>query len=154
MQYLRRTIPLALLLLVACSGAEGENAVETDDLTGLYVGQGEGRQKDRICMVSASSGAVRFGIVTLEPDRAACSGIGRVERTGEQLRLIMGGDENCTITATMNETQIALAATVPESCSYYCSPAGRLAGKTFTKADDTREVALRTADLVGNRLCR
>lgn len=153
MVYPKSAIALLLPLLAACSGSGGENEVDTDKLTGLYLGEGEGRQQDRICMLRQPSGTVRFGIVTLERDRAACSGLGRVERSGTGLRLIMTGDEDCTIRAKIEDGTIAFPAAIPASCSYYCSPEGILAGKAFRKTEDTARAALRAADLVGNSLC-
>lgn len=151
MRYLKPAILFLLPFLAACTGSD--ESVRTDDLTGLYLGEGEGKYQDRICMVAAPSGAVRFGIVTLERDRSACSGLGRVEQAGAELRLVMAGEEECIVRARMDGTKIALLAAGPGSCSYYCSPGARLAGKAFEKTGDTAEAALGAADLVGNSLC-
>ncbi|MDP4538491.1 hypothetical protein Q9K01_02495 [Qipengyuania sp. DY56-A-20] len=159
MPYLRITAPLLILLLAACGGKEAVDPVGTAELTGLYLGDGEGKQQDRICMVKAPSGAVRFGIVTLELDRAACSGIGRieqgrVEQSGAELRLVMAGEEDCVVPASVSGTRVTLAASVPEGCSYYCGPGAMLAGKSFEKTQDSLEGAMSADDLVGNPLCR
>ncbi len=154
MPYLRLTAPLLMLLFASCGDTEVEDPVGTSNLTGLYLGEGEGKQQDRICMVTAPSGAVRFGIVTLEPDRAACSGIGRVPQAGDELRLIMAGDENCELRANVADTRVTFPASVPEGCSYYCGPDATLAGKSFEKTDDSLEGAMSADDLVGNPLCR
>lgn len=153
MSYLRRSIPFLFPLLAACGGLEDGSDVGTRDLTGLYLGEGKGKQQDRICMVTAPSGAVRFGIVTMERDRAACSGIGRVKRQGAEVTLIMGGDEDCAIRATIEGVRIKFPASISDSCTYYCSAGATLAGKRFEKTEDTAEAALRAADLVGDPLC-
>lgn len=153
MAHAKRMIPLLFLALAACRGAGEDRAVGTSELTGVYLGAGEGRQQDRICMIEVPQGDVRFGIVTLEPDRAACSGLGRVERSGANLQLIMEGEEPCVVPGTLNGTRVVLASVVPESCNYYCGPTASLAGKAFRKTEDTTEAALLAADLVGNSLC-
>lgn len=154
MPYPRFATPLMILLLAACGGTEAEDPVGTDEITGLYLGEGEGKQQDRVCMVEVPSGTVRFGIVTLEPDRAACSGIGRVEQTGTGVRLIMVGEQDCAVRASVAGTWVSLTASVPEGCSYYCGPGATLAGKSFEKTDDSLEGAMSADDLVGNPLCR
>ncbi len=65
----------------------------------------------------------------------------------------MAGDVDCAIDAEMEGTRVTFPATVPDGCSYYCSPAATLAGKAFEKTGDTAEDALRASDLVGNPLC-
>lgn len=149
-----RCTPLLLLsLLAACGGSDEDARTATADLTGLYVGQSEDGQRDRLCMRTAPSGAVWFGIVAMGPDRAACSGLGRVGREGDLLRLAMAGDAECALSATMKGTKLHFSARVPESCAYYCSPTATLAGRSFEKTGDTAESALEAKDLVGNPLC-
>ena len=149
---MRRATLLLFPLLAACGGDEGAQ-IETADLTGLYHGEGEGEQRDRTCVVTDPSGFVWFGIVTMGPGRAACSGIGQVEHNGDAVRLAMAGDEECDISARMEGTHLVFPATVPDSCAYYCSPGATLAGKRFEKTGDTAEAAMQAADLVGDPLC-
>lgn len=159
---MRPAILFPLLLLTSCGGGEGNEtagsdsrgvAVQTADLTGLYEGQGEGERLNRICMISRSSGAVSFGIVTWKSGSGTCSGAGEVTRRGEVLRLAMSGGEECVIEARMTSTQIAFAPSLPETCAYYCGPGATLAGETFEKTGGTAEAAMRATDLVGDPLC-
>lgn len=159
---MRPAILVPLLLLSSCDGGGGnetagsnsrESAVQTDDLTGLYEGQGEGERRNRICMISRSSGTISFGIVTWKSVSGTCSGAGEVTRRGDVLRLAMSGGEKCVIEARMTGTQIAFASSLPETCAYYCSPGATIAGETFEKTGGTAEAAMRATDLVGDPLC-
>ncbi|WP_126172927.1 hypothetical protein [Altericroceibacterium xinjiangense] len=144
---------ILLLALTACSTEGPDEPVQTAELTGFYEGQGDGERRAWMCMVSAPSGPTSFGIVTLGPGEAACSGAGEAAVQGEVLNLAMTGDEECVIQARITGDQVAFPATLPESCAYYCSPGASLGGKTLEKTGGTAEDALNAADLAGGRLC-
>ena len=162
---MRHAILCLLPLIAACGseGGEGEigslqnrngaEPVQTAELTGLYQGQVEGEQDDRMCMISDPSGITVFGIVTSNAEGAVCSGTGEASRDGDTLRLVMTGDEKCVIDASFAGTRVTLSQSVPDGCAYYCGEGATLAGETFDKTGGTADDAMRAADLAGDPLC-
>lgn len=155
-----RSSLIPILLLAGCGSGDPGNdsaaadratraAVQTATLTGLY--QSAAGQPSQLCIVDSGTGEARFGLVT----RASgdCSGAGTALRQGGVLRLAMAGDERCTIEARIHGTQVALPATLPPGCSYYCAPGARMAAAAFDKVGGTAEDAMRARDLAGDPLC-
>ena len=124
---------------------------QTATLTGLYE-SGAAPQRNQMCAVDAG-GRARFGLVVWSSPNESCSGNGIATRTGNTLRLIMQGDEACTIDARIEGTRVAFPPNVPAGCAYYCSRGGRLAGAAFDKTGGTEADAARAQDLIGDRLC-
>ncbi|HEX8623356.1 MAG TPA: hypothetical protein VF718_15415 [Allosphingosinicella sp.] len=117
-------------------------------LTGLYEG-GTGAQKNQLCL--ADKGAeTEFGLIVWGANLHSCSGAGVAVRSGERLTLRMTGDETCAIEATLKGGTIALPATLPTGCAYYCGARASLAGASFTRAGDDVKKA---TDIAGDPLC-
>lgn len=133
------------------SGAAPGAPAQTATLTGLYE-SGTAPARSQICMIE-SAGRARFGLVARLPGGESCSGSGTATRSGSALRLVMEGDEACTIDARIDGTRVAFPAQLPAGCSYYCSRGGRLAGAAFDKTGGTEADARRAEDLVGDPLC-
>ena len=117
-------------------------------LAGLYEG-GAGAQKNQLCIVEKGKGA-QFGLIVWGGNLHSCSGAGEAVRSGERLTLKMAGDEACTIEASLKGGAVALPATVPEGCAYYCGAGTTLAGAKFTRSGDEVEKA---TDIAGDPLC-
>ncbi len=157
---MKQAIALLAPLLAACGGDGGNEAsgpapravVQTAQLTGLYEAPGEGAQSSRLCMVSKPNGAASFGLVSETPG-GSCSGTGEAVRTGNALRLIMAGDEQCVIEAQIGGTQVTFPSAVPVSCAYYCGPGATISGESFEKTGGTLDDAMSAADLAGDPLC-
>jgi hypothetical protein len=120
-------------------------------LTGLYEG-GAAEQKNQLCIVE-KGGEAQFGLLVWGGNLHSCSGAGRAVRTGERLSLSMTGDETCTIDATLKDGTIALPATLPTGCAYYCGARASLAGATFTRIGSTEADAKKATDIAGDPLC-
>ncbi|WP_338243755.1 hypothetical protein [Aurantiacibacter hainanensis] len=151
----RRSV-LPLLLLLAACGKDSEaidEPVEISDLTGLYLGDGQGAEQDRMCMLRAPSGPVWFGIVTVASDGAACSGLGKAAKRNGSVLLTMSGEGDCEILATISGGELEFPNSLPEGCAYYCGPDASLAGAWFEKTGVTQEAAREATDLVGDPLC-
>jgi hypothetical protein len=163
--------PLALLLLLAACNrseppaergneaapaAEGEAAAPAAAaaqarLTGLYEG-GSGAQKNQLCIVE-KGGEAQFGLIVWGGNLHSCSGAGRAVRNGERLTLSMTGDETCAIGATLKGGAIALPATLPTGCAYYCGAGASLANARFTRSGTTEAAANKATDIAGDPLC-
>ncbi|HVQ09669.1 MAG TPA: hypothetical protein VMS43_14665 [Allosphingosinicella sp.] len=124
--------------------------VQTRTLTGLY--EAAATRPSQLCIVEQGARA-RFGLVTWQGDRPACSGAGTAVRRGDALRLNMNGESGCTIEARIADGRVTFLADPPRGCSYYCAPGAPLAGLAFTKTGGTSADALRARDLVGDPLC-
>lgn len=125
--------------------------IQTTSLTGLYE-SGTPPQRSQMCMIERA-GSTRFGLVVWTGQNESCSGSGTASRQGDALRLVMAGDEACTIDARIEGTRVTFPAALPAGCAYYCSRAGRIAGVTLDKTGGSEGDALRAEDLVGDRLC-
>jgi hypothetical protein len=158
-----RTGALFVLLLASCGGgppandsaagtAPGATPVQVATPTGLYEATGSGRH-DQLCIVANEGQGARFGLVSSDGTRPGCSGAGSVERVGGSLRLVMAGDERCTVEARTNGATVAFPAALPAGCAYYCAPGTSLAGLSLAKTGGTAADALRARDLVGDALC-
>lgn len=158
---MKRAALLMIPLLAGCGREEGEEAagrqsrapVQVAELTGFYQAGGKGEQSARMCMISESSGAASFGIVTETPNGGSCGGAGEAVRDGKILRLTMAGDEACAIEAQIDGSQVTLPTTLPAGCAYYCGPGATLAGATLAKTGGTADDAKRALDLAGDPLC-
>jgi hypothetical protein len=159
-----------LLLLAACNRSEAPpdqgnvsapaaaapasrsaSAAAKARLTGLYEG-GSGEQKNQLCIVEKGR-EDEFGLIVWGGNLHSCSGAGLVVRSGERLSLRMTGDETCTIDATLKDGRIALPATLPAGCAYYCGARATLAGATFTRAGSSVADAKKATDIAGDPLC-
>jgi hypothetical protein len=122
-----------------------------DPLTGLYEGDA-GAQKNQLCIVEKGKEA-EFGLIVWGGNLHSCSGAGVAVRSGERLSLRMTGDETCTIEASLKGGTIALPATLPTGCAYYCGARASLAGATFTRNGSTKADARKATDIAGDPLC-
>jgi hypothetical protein len=120
-------------------------------LTGLYEG-GAGEQKNQLCIVEKGKEA-EFGLIVWGGNLHSCSGAGQAMRSGERLSLRMTGDETCTIEANLRDGTVALPATLPTGCAYYCGARATLAGAIFTRAGSTEADAKKATDIAGDPLC-
>jgi hypothetical protein len=119
--------------------------VRLTELTGRYeAGQAQGR----LCILRS-----RFGLVIRGPADASCAGSGRVAREGEVIRFTMQGDSDCSFVARTSGRSIVFPASVPPGCSYYCSAGAALAGVRLAQVGTGHAEAMKTKDLVGERLC-
>jgi hypothetical protein len=134
----------------APGSAAARGAVE-ERLTGLYESKA-GAQKDQLCIVE-KRGEAQFGLIVWGSNLHSCSGAGRAVRSGERLSLRMTGDESCTIEAVLKHGTIALPATLPAGCAYYCGARATLAGATFSHAGATEADARKATDIAGDPLC-
>ena len=126
-------------------------APSTERLTGLYEG-GAGAQKNQLCVVEKGREA-EFGLIVWGGNLHSCSGAGIAVRSGERLTLRMTGDETCTIEASLKDGTIALPATLPTGCAYYCGARASLAGATFSRVGRTEAEAKKATDIAGDPLC-
>lgn len=157
---MRHAFLLLTPLLAACGGSGGDEPapresrapVQTAELTGLYESRGDDAQRSRMCILSRSDGAARFGLVVETPG-GSCSGAGEAARNANLLRLTMTGDEECVVDAAVDGTHVAFPPSVSESCAYYCAPGATLAGRSFEKTGGASNDAMQAADLAGDPLC-
>lgn len=146
----------ALALLIALSGCSAESVNSSGDdvsgLTGLYEG-GEGARRNQLCLIERDGGT-RFGLVIWAREGSnSCTGRGRATREGERLSLAMQGDDTCVIEARIEGGRVALPATLPAGCAYYCGPGVEMTGVRLDQAGDGANDARRAVDLVGDPLC-
>jgi len=120
-------------------------------LAGLYEG-GSGAQKNQMCIVE-KGGEAQFGLLVWGGNLHSCSGAGRAVRKGERLTLTMTGDETCTIEATLKDGAVALPATLPLGCAYYCGARASLAGARFSRTGSSEADAGKAKDIAGDPLC-
>ncbi len=144
-----RTEPAADRAGAAAPGTNERAASER--LTGLYEGAA-GAQKNQLCIVE-KAGEAGFGLIVWGGNLHSCSGAGLAKRSGERLSLSMTGDETCAIEATLKDGRIALPATLPTGCAYYCGARASLAGATFTRTGATEADARKATDIAGDPLC-
>jgi hypothetical protein len=121
-------------------------------LRGLYEG-GDAQRPHQMCVVEGKGGDQRFGLVVWGEGLQNCSGSGTVSRSGDRLRLAMGGDSACAIEATISGTTVRFPAAVPSGCAYYCGPRATLGGAELTQKGTAEADAMRARDLVGDPLC-
>jgi hypothetical protein len=162
-------LEIALLLLIALTGCRGEGEpggneaahagsapgapVQTDTLTGLYE-SGDGPRRNQMCMIEREEGSTTFGFVTWSSGDTNCSGSGVATRDGKRLRLVLDGDESCTLEARVDGRRVTFPGTIPAECNrYYCGTGARMTGVSFDKVGGGEADAMRAADLVGDRLC-
>lgn len=156
---------LALLLaLAACSGEQGGNiqqpqdlesaAIERglvrdpgdSDLTGLYA-----RDTDRICVVRSGS-AYRIGAYVDYGDRITCSGAGTVERSGETLRIELDKD-GCSFEAHYDGDRIKFPGALPDACKKLCAHRASFTGLEAARLSESAAEAAAMRDSSGRRLC-
>jgi hypothetical protein len=137
----------------AGGGSAAKGDVQTATLTGLYEG-GEGPRRNQLCMIEREGRAASFGFVAWGSGDTSCSGSGPATREGQALRLVLDGDESCTLEARIDGRRVTFPPNVqPECARYYCGGDARLTGLTFDKIGGEEADARRATDLVGDRLC-
>ena len=157
---MRRALVFLLPFLAACGGADGGRDVSEPEegrsrgLEGHYQGSEKTRPGDRLCMIEEGDNAARFAFVTLGEGRAACSGLGRAQRSADTLTLTLEGDGECEFEARIEAGRITFPQSVPDGCAYYCSEAASLASRIFDKSAGGLDAARSPRDLVGDPLCR
>jgi hypothetical protein len=132
-------------------GGGGGAAGAPTSLTGLWE-SGAGARKNQLCMTE-DGGKAEFGLITYAAGGNNCSGAGEAARSGQRLVLTMTGDRTCRIEATLAGGTIALPASLPEGCDYYCAPGARLAGARFERSGSTRADAMKAKDFADDPLC-
>ncbi|MHA6723737.1 hypothetical protein [Sphingomonas sp. RS2018] len=113
------------------------------DIAGLYA-----RDTDRICIVRAGQGH-RIGAFVDYGDGIACSGAGRVTRTGETLAISLG--KGCELTARFDGDRIVFPALAPDACRALCSGRARFDAVEVERLSDS-EAEARTMRAARNRL--
>jgi hypothetical protein len=105
-------------------------------------------------MIERAGGSTSFGFVTWSSGDTNCSGSGVATRDGNRLRLVLDGDESCTLEARIEGRRVTLPGTIPAECQrYYCGTGARLTGAEFDKVGGGETDAMRAVDLVGEPLC-
>lgn len=159
-----RVALLLALALAACSGGQGGNvqqpqdlesaAIERglirdpddSDLTGLYA-----RDTDRICVVRSGS-KYRIGAHVDYGDRITCSGTGTVERSGETLRIELGAD-GCNFEAHYDGDRIKFPGVLPDACKRLCARRASFTGLEAMRLSESAAEAAAMRDAAGRRLC-
>src|SRR4051812_35594518 len=131
--------------------APAEEAVVQGALTGLWQ-SGGGTRPNQMCILDRK-GKAQFGITLWGPNLRACSGAGTATRSGDHVRLAMGGDSPCTLDATLKDGTLTLSADVPAGCAYYCGAGASFASATLRQLGSSRADALKAKDVAGEALC-
>lgn len=117
------------------------------DLTGLYA-----RDTDRLCIVPDGYG-YRIGVFVDYGDPILCSGTGRVSRSGETLRIELGGDGKCSFSARFDGDRILFPGQVPDGCQSFCERRASLAALNVTRMSESAAEAQAMRDSRGRILC-
>jgi len=136
-----RSLPLAALLLAACSP---DNSA---DFAGIY-GSGS---RDRLCLKKEGED-FRVGVIAYGNGNTNCSfrGTGTyIEGTvGELLSIHPAGDSQCEYYVELFQPELTLRPNGP-ACDYYCGPGASLEHKSFKRLDKREPVT----DFAGDPLC-
>jgi hypothetical protein len=154
-----------LLALAGCSGGEGSNSTQPQDLESAAIERGlvrdpddgaiEGlyaRDTDRICIVRTGS-AYRIGAYVDYGDRITCSGAGTVTRSGETLRITLGEGDACSFEARFDGDHIRFPGAVPAGCARFCARRASYAGLEVSRLSESAAEAAAMRDSNGRRLC-
>ena len=152
---------LAALSLSACSDAPSSPPVSqapdletaaverglvrdpaSTDVAGLYA-----RDTDRLCIVGE-----RIGVSVDYRDGVSCSGAGTVERSGELMRVDLGG--GCSFHARYDGDRIVFPVAVADACRRLCTGRASFAALEVGRLSDSRAEAAMMRDARGATPCR
>lgn len=154
-------VPLLLLALAGCGDAGGASATidngnpleaaardanlvvdpgETPP-TGLYeLVHSSGT--DAVCVVPASGGRYRFGLIASFGSTLMCEGQGTARHAGNALMLDFNGVE-CSFSASYDGQSLVMPGQVPDGCSRLCGPRASMSGVSVSRVDWEESGALR-----------
>jgi hypothetical protein len=138
-----RHIPLAVLLLAACSPEPAADALKP----GTYFGSG----RDALCIMDKAA-PQRFAFIAFtKSEDTNCAAEGRVERTASGAALVPAGEGECRIPLIIDGNTLRFGQ-VPSNCAYYCGPGAAFAGQSF-QWRDTRDMLLVQDPLGHDSVC-
>jgi hypothetical protein len=158
-----RAVAALALALAACSGGgDPQNSVapdletvaierglvrnpEDDSITGLYQ-----RGGDRLCLVPAGED-LRIGAFVLNGSRLGCSASGTAKRSGDRLRIDLGG--GCALDARIEGERIIFPARLPAPCAQRCSARASFSGLRVERMSDLVSEAAALRDPRGRPVC-
>lgn len=117
------------------------------EIAGLYA-----RDTDRVCVVRNGMG-YRVGAFVDYGDGITCSGSGTLTRSGETLRIELGGDA-CSFSARFDGEAVRFPGSLPDGCKRLCNQRASFAGLEARRLSDSEAEARAMRDSAGRRLCR
>jgi hypothetical protein len=158
-----RVVAALALLLAGCgekvrqadsAGAELEKAAVASGLVPdparAVLAGSWARDTDRLCVVGASGGEQRVGVVIDYGEGQGCSASGTVRRSGDRLRLVFG---DCRVEARFDGERISFPAEVPEACEALCTGRASLAALAVEQLSTSESEAATLRGRDGKLLC-
>ena len=109
------------------------------------------RDTDRLCVTGNEGGEQRIGAVVEYGEGQGCSAAGTVRRSGERLRVAMGGD--CRFDARFDGERISFPPELPAGCEALCSGRASLAALTVERLSASASEAATLRGRGGVPLC-
>lgn len=109
------------------------------------------RDTDRLCVVGPEGGEQRIGAVIDYGEGQGCSGGGAVRRSGDRLRVDLGGE--CRFDARFDGERIVFPADVPSACALFCRGRASLAALNVERLSDSASEAATLRGRDGETLC-
>ncbi len=108
---------------------------------------------DRFCAVGNDQNGYQVGMIAVFGPASKCEGMGEAERDGENVRITLTSEEQCSISASFDGVELRLSGSLPETCESYCTPRASLAGVSFYMVGEGNEVARSTRGRDIENLC-
>lgn len=108
---------------------------------------------DRFCAVGNDENGYQIGMIAMFGPEIKCEGLGEAERSGENVRITLNSEEECSFTASFDGVELKLPGDLPDGCASYCSPRAGFEGVTFYMIGEGDAVARSTGGRDFENLC-
>ena len=86
---------------------------------------------DRFCAVGNDENGYQVGMIAVFGPESKCEGLGEAVRNGENVRITLNSEEQCSFTARFDGVELQLPGSLPESCASYCTPRALFDGVSY-----------------------
>tara|TARA_R110000824_G_scaffold30860_2_gene101007 strand:- start:13425 stop:13946 length:522 start_codon:yes stop_codon:yes gene_type:complete len=108
---------------------------------------------DRFCAVGNDENGYQVGMIAVFGPATKCEGLGEAERNGENVRITLNSEKECSFSARFDGVELELPGKLPEACSSYCSPRAGFEGVSFYMIGEGDAVARSTGGRDFENLC-
>lgn len=108
---------------------------------------------DRFCAVGNDENGYQIGMLAVFGPEAKCEGLGEAERSGEEVRITLNSEQECSFTARFDGVELKLPGDLPDACASYCSRRAGFEGVSFYMIGEGDAVARSTGGRDFDDLC-
>ncbi|MEH6756366.1 MAG: hypothetical protein V7676_02505 [Parasphingorhabdus sp.] len=109
--------------------------------------------EDRFCAVGNDERGYQVGLLAVFGPDSKCEALGAAERVGEDVRITLDSEQECSFTASFDGVALKFPGNLPSSCASYCTPRALLDGVSFSLVGEGDAVARSTRGREIEDLC-